>query len=310
MPDGAQDSTASRQQKVSEDAPRHLLGRMLKYLQLEVHDTVALRQDGSLIGTVLRTYQDFNTHDPVEDELIIAHALPVPLREIDEFLASGKPPQGCIFVEWAKEECGYSLLFEDDVILVNRNFTIGDVVKRRADEALLGTIINVYETYTLEPILSVRAGHHLFASNTPGRGVAPVTHPLLPEGVRHATPGRLLYNIPGEELRRAEDFEDGDYVIQRDWLGIVGDQHKDVVLLLENGSLVVVETAEELELIVPDFGDKPVITMPETDDYRRPDVLVAHYNGVLSTPCLDLHRGQFCITNHQVRSQTDEPKWP
>jgi hypothetical protein len=75
--------------------------------RFEVEDTVVLRgRDSSephLIGRVERTYHALDSHDPVEDCLIIAY-VPVDTDTIKQFTASGRPPKGYLFVEFAHEE--------------------------------------------------------------------------------------------------------------------------------------------------------------------------------------------------------------
>jgi ubiquitin-conjugating enzyme E2 O len=277
-----------------------------------------LRSNRSLIGTVSQTHLD-SDHGSLDDPLIIAHS-PIPPSAIHSFITHGVPPKGFVFVEWHAQEYGHSLVAEQDVTLVDRPFNIGDTVKT-ATGGMVGTVINVYETYNLEPIARIVDGAINFvqqnyraddalalASSSSGEvplrkessGLAEVEdrHDLTaPSGAQYGS-GGLLVEIPGEELKRAADFAEGDYVIRKDWVGLVENSDPDVVLLLENNTVVVVKDPEELELVIPDFG-KPLITLPDLDGIRRPDVLAAHAGGMMSTPYHNLERGQFVITNHK-----------
>lgn len=279
---------------------------------LRSQDIVALRANRSLVGTVSQTYLDSDDESP-DEVLIIAHS-PIPASVIHSFDTHGIPPKGFIFVEWTRPEYGYSLVAEQDVILVNRPFNIGDTVKTAADN-MVGTVINVFESYDLEPIARVTDGAVDFvqpnhkatdalmsssgevpsSSETSGLIKVDDWHdPTAPSGVPNLS-GGLLLNIPAEELKRATDFEEGDYVVRRDWVGIVEHCDLHVVLLLEDNALVVVKHPEELELVIPDFG-KPLITVPVPEGIRRPDVRAGE---MMSTPYPHLQRGQFVVTNHK-----------
>ena len=215
------------------------------------------------------------------------------------------PPHGFVFIEWAGEEYGHSLVSEEDVILVDRPFNIGDTVKTTAAASMIGTVVNVSETYSLEPIACVTGGVLDFGQRNHPVGEAlassSASHardmtPDVLNDVPHLDRRGLLYNIPGEELKRVADFVERDYVLRKDWIGVVEDVDLEVVLLLENNTLVVPKDPEELELVIPDFG-KPLITLPDLDGIRRPDIVAANAGGIMSTACIYLRRGQFVITN-------------
>jgi hypothetical protein len=195
---------------------------------------------------------------------------------------------------------------------------------------MVGTVVNVSETCTLEPIARIgvegaldfgRPGcraddppaEKIHGKETKSSAAASddsrneLQDSILPSSISHFPKSQdvsyprwdgLLYEIPGEELKRAADFEEGDYVLRKDWIGIVEDSDPEVVLLLENNTVVVVKDPDELELVIPDFG-KPLITLPDLDGIRRPDVLAVHAGGMMSTPFQHLQRGQFVITNHR-----------
>lgn len=59
---------------------------------------------------------------------------------------------------------------------------------------------------------------------------------------------RPLLDIPGQELKSVEDHHDGDYLVYRDWVGVVAGAYQEVTVRLSNGSAVVVENPDELEV--------------------------------------------------------------
>ncbi|MCJ1292601.1 hypothetical protein MMC34_004153 [Xylographa carneopallida] len=56
------------------------------------------------------------------------------------------------------------------------------------------------------------------------------------------------------------EFNAGDYVLYHDWVGVIEDVWEDVAIRLENGSIVVVEKSEELEILEPDLSAFPSST--------------------------------------------------
>lgn len=259
-----------------------------------------MRSDRCLVGIVLRTHHDFHSHEPLEDILIIAHA-PLPTVVIQSFVTNGAPPKGYIFVEWAQEQYGHSLVAEQDVVLLDRPLTIGDTVKRViGDSGMVGTVVHVHDSWVLEPIARVTNRGLEFTQHDDldiaiGTGDRNLSN-ALPEAISHSRPETLLRGIPSNELRRADDFVEGDNVVWRDWIGVIEDCDLEVVLLLENNTVVAVVDPEELELIIPEFN-KPFITLPDTEGIRRPDVVASNAGGLISTPPRYLVRGQSVITN-------------
>jgi ubiquitin-conjugating enzyme E2 O len=249
----------------------------------------------------LRTYHDFNSHEPIADCLIIAH-VQVPSDVMQSFLVSGIPPKGYIFVRFAKQEFGHSLVSEQDVHLVSRAFAMGDCVKRNAADTMIGTVTSIFDSYVLEPISSTLCipykPQNPFEVHPGSKQCDEICVPRLPEYIYHPLQHSLLYDIPGDELKRADDFEPGDYIIEKDELGIVQDHDIDAVLLLGNSTLVMVENAWELELVVPELN-RPLVALPELDHLRRPDVAANQVGAKAFIPTEHLSRGQFVTTNHR-----------
>ena len=115
--------------------------------RLQLRDTIVLRDNRSLIGTVERTSQ-WNT-EPFDDCLIIAHTH-VATDILDQFIASGVPPAGYVFIQFAAQEAGSSLVAEQDVLLIDRMLELGDVVKQ-PNAKVTGTVIDIASSYTLDP---------------------------------------------------------------------------------------------------------------------------------------------------------------
>ena len=283
-----------------------------RLLQFETWDQCSLKADTNLIGIVERTYGDYDTHEPLDDLLIIAHAL-VESSVLTRFLETGAPEKGYVFVAWADEALGRSLVAESQLNLLDRPLEIGDTVKRHSQDAIVGKVISVDEEYTLQPICWTSSGGEIMIrgniaaqdgtkydndfNNDLSTKCGPLCLHSLPSGASHPAPHRLLYNIPGEELKKADDYFAGDYIIYQNWLGEVREAVTDVTLLLDDGTMVMVDDPGLLELLIVDSG-KPLVALPEPDGYRKPDI-VSYNRGLATVPPGHLNRGQFVVTNNK-----------
>jgi ubiquitin-conjugating enzyme E2 O len=260
---------------------------------LEVSDGVVLKQDSSLHGFILRTPLD--AHDPWEDDLIIAHTQ-VPLDVLNDFITSGTPPRGYVYVQWARLAAGHSLVLETDLHLLSRSFRLGDPTRRDGTH-LTGTVVDVQETYTLAPVIPASPAlslpkHDTCTENCPS---------LLPPHLSHPRPHSLIYNVPASEVQRAQDVVRDDYIITGSWVGVVYELDYEVAVLLEDGSVVVITNPWGLHIPVPDWG-KPLIALPEEEGFKRPDVLEATQGWAQTIPISFPRPGDFVIIDpHRLR---------
>ncbi|KKY17701.1 putative ubiquitin conjugating [Phaeomoniella chlamydospora] len=272
--------------------------------KFESWDTCSLKSDPSLLGTVERTHLDFNTHEPLGDDLLIVAHTAVEDVVTKRFIRTGIPEKGYVFVVWADESQGRSLIQEWALNLLSRTLTLGDTVKRNAGDAMIGTVTSVSETYALQPICIRTAQGHIKAQEciykSPLSEVASTqcllacTH-VLPQGVKHHSPHDLLYDISGEELKRADDFEEGDFIVYQNWLGEVVETNLEVVIRLDDGSVVVVDSSNELEIVVTSTRGT-IISLPEPDGFKKPDI-ISWNHGLATIAPEQLRRGQDVVTN-------------
>lgn len=258
-------------------------------------DTVALKQDGNFTGTVDRTAQ-FEA-EPVEDCLIIKHT-EVPTQILTDFLLTGTVPTDYAFVQFAQQDQGHALVSEDDLVLIDRNLDLGDVVKK-GTHAMTGYVVDVQNTYILDPIWlpSSSQSFAAIASSETKPDLEPETGALpLPPHITHPRPHTLIHNVPFEELKRAQDFIEGDYVLQQDWIGSVEGYEMNVVLLLEDNSIVQLHNADDIYIPVPDFK-KDLVLQPEIDGLARPPQISTLQGWPQLVPPEDLECGQYIVTD-------------
>ncbi|MCJ1432467.1 hypothetical protein MMC27_001824 [Xylographa pallens] len=95
----------------------------------------------------------------------------------------------------------------------------------------------------------------------------------------------MLCDIPGSDLEYMYEYNAGDYVLYHDWVGVIEDVWEDVAIRLENGSIVVVEKSEELEILEPDLGAFPSSAGPRSQHLA--DILAQTRELSLNTQALD-----------------------
>ncbi|KIV79950.1 hypothetical protein PV11_07489 [Exophiala sideris] len=258
----------------------------------EIYDHVAVQQNSSLYGTVVGTNTD--SLDSLEDELIIAHT-EVPPDILNDFVTTSIPPLGYVFVRFADEATGSALVAEDDLVLLSRAFQVGDIVKQDG-RTMTGTVIDVDEKYTLEPIASRKEVAKLLSINT----TLPTCTPSCATGLPffHPNPHALIYDVPSREVIRAQDVGKDEYIISNGWVGLVDDAEYNVVIGLENESIVVVSSINCLHIPVPDHG-KPLVALPESDGFKRPDILVATQGWASTIPVQAPRPGYFVIIDRR-----------
>ncbi|KAL1969607.1 hypothetical protein VTN77DRAFT_8160 [Rasamsonia byssochlamydoides] len=263
-------------------------------------DICTLKSDPSMVGIVDRTFYDVETHEPLEDSLIVSH-VPVPERELMEFLNSGVPPKGYVFVAWSETTQGSSLVREDDIELVDRSLEIGYLVKRHPKDTLSGTVISTSSKYTLQPV-----AYRAVDPNTGERG--PLRFTTKPPNYSESPdqpPGNdldgppLLTDVPAEELRDYDDFCEGDYIIYRQKVGIIQQVDRDAVLMLPNHTAVTPLNPYALELPLS-LGSKPIVSLPNSNSNESfRSVSSGSGRSDLSVPNDTLFPGQYVRTTQK-----------
>ncbi|KAL9120604.1 MAG: hypothetical protein Q9187_002841 [Circinaria calcarea] len=236
-------------------------------------DTCALKDDPSIIGVV-----DVDSEIFIDlDELISHDGVSWELQE--QFLLQRRLPPGHVLVIFIEPYHGCSLVPESALILVDRGLAVGDVVKRHPSDAQSGTVTRTAVECTLQPIYNG-----------------------LPFNESQPWPYReednLLFRVSGEELRFIEDCTEGDYIIYRDWIGEVRDIFEEVAVRLANGSVVVVESADELDILQPSNEESDIHnTWNLAKILKQRHKLTLHGNIATETvPASSYYPGQTVVT--------------
>ncbi|KAF7180137.1 hypothetical protein CNMCM7691_009304 [Aspergillus felis] len=210
---------------------------------------------------------NIDSHQTLDDVLIVSYSS-VPEKDLLEFLETGAPPKGYVYVNFSEPSQGNSLLHEDDLELIDRALGTGEIVKRDLDDTLSGTVIGAAVTCTLEPIayrktdpMTGEEGPLQFAEKAVKRGNSPGS---IEEG---STPP-LLHNVPLSELQNYEEFTEGDYIVYERKLGVVREVERDAVVLLQNQK--VASPLDPFALEIPmTVGTDNVISWPSNQDAMR-----------------------------------------
>ncbi|KAF2138568.1 uncharacterized protein K452DRAFT_256175 [Aplosporella prunicola CBS 121167] len=213
---------------------------MAEPTQLCVEDTCRLRTKKWLIGVVDRTFHDVDSHEPDpqrEYNLKIERHKDVSEADFERFLRSGIPPQGTVLVSW-QTDFTTELLPTAELEILDRSFFVGDVVKRSARSHMSGTVIGTRLECSVAPVRMWPSVEDIRASQAYHTQVGDDT-------------GRILADVPAEEIDTVRQYPEGCLVIYDNWIGRVDDTYDEVSVRLSNGTVVVVENEDELVPVDP-----------------------------------------------------------
>ncbi|EOA87939.1 uncharacterized protein SETTUDRAFT_108619 [Exserohilum turcica Et28A] len=191
-----------------------------------VEDTVGLRDDRYSVGIIERSFGDVDSHEPrpqrdYPDDIVCDGDIPA--AQFAKFLKDGIPPRGTVLVSW-QTQFKTELVYEHKLQLLDRALYVGDVVKRKAEDHMSGTVIGTQAVCTLFPATLFNGGH--------------ITQAI--------TDDHSVRNVAAEELINVHEFVEGALVVYGDWVGRVENVYDEVAIKLANNSVVVVEDPSEL----------------------------------------------------------------
>jgi ubiquitin-conjugating enzyme E2 O len=202
-----------------------------------VEDMCTLRDDPSQMGVVDRTTSDVDTHEPHperEYDDLRCHK-DIPIKDFQKFKKTGIPPQDTVVVAWHTKPI-VELIPTRLLSLYDRALLVGDIVKRHTQDSMSGTVVQTDVKCTLLCAT--------FKENIPDADVDAVESFAAAQLGANAT---YLTGIPAEELQSAQEYNEGDFVIYQDWVGRIEMIPYIVAVRLSNGSVVEVESPDELE---------------------------------------------------------------
>ena len=238
--------------------------------KFSAEDTCTFKADPAVIGTIERTWSDIDC--AIEGFLDCYVHKDLPLKVRKTWFDDQKLVRGYVILAFNQDYDGYCLLAEDSLQLVDRSLAVGDVVKKRLSDTQSGTVMSTSITCSLQPLCSEaefsRQEYPPVLGHTPSHGPrAPKCHrhrvtapgPKLVHGFPASTcpqsngldlldtPIPRLLQAPASDFKFWNNYREDDTLIYNGWIGEVRSVYDEVTVRLGNGSVVVVENAEELE---------------------------------------------------------------
>lgn len=223
-------------------------------VRFHVDDICALKKDDQTIGIVDRTHHEIDSHDPLPTGtygLKIHRHKSLSRPAFKTFLKDGVPPKGFVLIQWQTHP-KVELLPEKAIVLLDRPFLTGDIVKRDEQSTVTGTIISTRKTCMILSLCDVReikSGRTLKAVWVPN----PLENEPLLEPEKE---GYVLMNIPASELRLVHPYNEGDLVIYKNWYGRIRECFDEITVRLSDNGVVVIKDESQLEPLNGDPSER------------------------------------------------------
>ncbi|KAL8910696.1 MAG: hypothetical protein Q9171_004031 [Xanthocarpia ochracea] len=198
-------------------------------VQIGVGDFCALKSNSSLRGTVGRAWHDTD-EDPIINNFRVRKDLPDHYRQ--QLKRTGLLPKYFVVLNVISPRVGI-LVHTNDLVLIDRYFSRGDVVKRNPLDAQSGTVIGTTCSCTLRPYASIRESQS-------GEAVS---------GVFALGDTQTITNVETHMLEPYLPWNIGNTIFFEDWVGTIKDVSHTVTVQLEDNSIVCVDNAEDVEEI-------------------------------------------------------------
>ncbi|CAL8581697.1 hypothetical protein XPA_007382 [Xanthoria parietina] len=202
--------------------------------QIGVGDFYTLKSDSSLGGIVERVWHDTEAGPyTVNPHFLVHKDLPDHVRQ--QLKRTKLLPENFVVLRLLWSPRVDILVHTSDLLLIDKYFSRGDVVKRKSSDAQSGTVIGTSGTCDLRPHVSI----------TPGQNERILRAEFTPKNTQ-------VRDVNSCELEPYQYWTVGDTVIFDGWVGIIKDVGcTTTVQLEENGSVVVVDDAQDVRRIVP-----------------------------------------------------------
>ncbi|CUS15667.1 unnamed protein product [Tuber aestivum] len=210
---------------------------------LFLEDTCYLKELPKLVGIISKTWHE--PDDEWDDEPDFIPGSIATENDMISLLGTGQPPRHFAVFEPLTPFHRSRLVHESEVKVVDRALAFGDVVKRNLKSPMSGTVISVSSQVSVQHSFQIASD-----------------------------PTVIITGIPGVELRLAHEWNDGDLVVYKGcWVGIVEEVVDEVVIRLENGSVVVPQDSTELEIPILNREEEAAIrsiSSPDSADVTDP----------------------------------------
>ena len=221
-------------------------------------DLVQFKKDPLIYGTIHLTWSDVESDVTIEAATLYAHK-DLPRKARRKWFREGLLTPGLVIVGFPDNIDGFCLVSEEDLVLADRAFAVGDIVRKSASDTQSGTVLSTSIKCALEPVCTLQDFIRPFTSSpvgyAPSHGPRTSVHRHTnilsgnnaPSPVPSTNESRNLNWVSASELKNWNAFREMDFVLYRDWIGCVRTILDEVTIRLGNGSVVVTENTEEFE---------------------------------------------------------------
>ncbi|KAF9214147.1 hypothetical protein BGZ59_004238 [Podila verticillata] len=163
-----------------------------------LEDAVYLKDRPDLLGLVVKTWHDFESGESDSDDE--ESTGPIGLQQVVVHWANGSAPE---------------TLHEDDLVVADRSFSHGDVVKRSPNDVMSGTVVDVKVELDLQ---------------------------------RVCPPMNQFLGIDAKLVDFVQQFAVNNHIIYDGWLGVIEEVKDEVTVLMQDSSVCIVKDSNSLDL--------------------------------------------------------------
>ncbi|KAG0035031.1 hypothetical protein BGZ81_001541 [Podila clonocystis] len=163
-----------------------------------LEDAVYLKDRPDQLGLVVKTWHDFESGESDSDDE--ESTGPIGLQQVVVHWATGSAPE---------------TLHEDDLVVADRSFSHGDVVKRSPNDVMSGSVVDVKVELDLQ---------------------------------RVCPPMNQFLGIDAKLVDFVQQFAVNNHVIYDGWLGVIEEVKDEVTVMLQDSSVCIVKDSNSLDL--------------------------------------------------------------
>ncbi|KAG0036590.1 hypothetical protein BGZ82_004001 [Podila clonocystis] len=163
-----------------------------------LEDAVYLKDRPGLLGLVVKTWHDFESGESDSDDE--ESSGPIGLQQVVVHWATGSAPE---------------TLHEDDLVVADRSFSHGDVVKRSPNDVMSGSVVDVKVELDLQQV---------------------------------CPPMNQFLGIDAKLVDFVQQFAVNNHVIYDGWLGVIEEVKDEVTVMLQDSSVCIVKDSNSLDL--------------------------------------------------------------
>ncbi|KAL8986284.1 MAG: hypothetical protein Q9177_004218 [Variospora cf. flavescens] len=228
--------------------------------------------------------------EPVDTESgYFVHDLPNHLAE--QFERTKLIPKGYVVLSITRPIYLQQLVAEDQLLVIDRYFSRGDVVKKNSSDAQSGTVIGSSAVCTLSPSFIVTNNGRNFFTHTDFSEVE----------------GPPIFDVGMQELVQLHKWNEGDAIIYHDWLGMIRDVQQEITVKIDDGGVVIVDDAESVDEVVrspaPPSSRSGGHSRPDSDGEIRIPAHPCYYGQKVRVPRELLRRSRWIKGSYKRRTK-------